>query len=43
MQLLISIESAFDRKSDNPRVGMEQKAAEFRSRGSKLYHPAKED
>ncbi|WP_394167351.1 phosphomethylpyrimidine synthase ThiC [Photobacterium piscicola] len=29
--------------SDNPRVGMEQKAAEFRSRGSKLYHPAKED
>ena len=29
--------------SHNPRVGMEQKAAEFRARGSELYHPAKED
>ncbi|WP_408900539.1 phosphomethylpyrimidine synthase ThiC [Photobacterium piscicola] len=29
--------------SNNPRVGMEQKAAEFRARGSELYHPAKED
>ncbi|SKA47808.1 phosphomethylpyrimidine synthase ThiC [Photobacterium toruni] len=31
------------RQSDNPRVEMEQKAAEFRARGSELYHPAKED
>ena len=29
--------------SDNSSVGMQQKAAEFRSRGSELYHPAKED
>ncbi|MEC6824492.1 phosphomethylpyrimidine synthase ThiC [Photobacterium piscicola] len=29
--------------SNNPRVAMEQKAAEFRARGSELYHPAKED
>ncbi|MCD9534390.1 hypothetical protein GLP27_12440 [Photobacterium carnosum] len=27
--------------SDNPRVGMEQKAVKFRARGSELYHPAK--
>ena len=29
--------------SDNSSVGMQQKAAEFRARGSELYHPAKED
>lgn len=29
--------------SDNLNVGMQQKAAEFRARGSELYHPAKED
>ena len=29
--------------SDNSNVGMQQKAAEFRARGSELYHPAKED
>lgn len=28
---------------DNPLEGMQQKADEFRSRGSELYHPAQED
>lgn len=29
--------------NENSSVGMQQKAAEFRARGSELYHPAKED
>lgn len=29
--------------SDSSNIGMQQKATEFRARGSELYHPAKED